>query len=128
MPVLLSRLVLCAGLLIPLVSYGQITTPYLYDNVHSNFSGTGVGADAYRGTLGVPSHRFTFQANFTGNNFYKINNQSDNNDNDFNAPGGSKVWSGGLILNTLGTAFAYGDGNGWAGSFPITTGKYFTYN
>ncbi len=124
----LSRFFCALFVLITLPMYGQITTPYFYDNIHSNFSGTGIGANAYRSSLGVHSHRFTFLANFTGNNFYKINNQSDNNDNNFNLPSGSKVWSGGLSLNTLGTAFAYGDGSGGAGSFPVTSGKYVTYN
>ncbi len=124
---ILPRL-LCALLACTCVpSYAQITIPYLYHSNANNFSGTGIAADEYRGTLGVKSHRFTFQANFTGNNFYKINNVADNTDNNFNSPAGSKVWSGSLSLNTQGTAFAYGDGNGGAGSSPVTSGKSYTY-
>ncbi|HFA50320.1 MAG TPA: T9SS type A sorting domain-containing protein [Bacteroidetes bacterium] len=103
----------------------QTTTPYMYDNIANNWTGNGV-AGIYR-SLGTPNHKFTRIANSTGDNFYKIYNQSNNTNNDFNNPSGSKVWSGSLSINTEGTAFAYGDGNGGAGSYSITNGNYYTY-
>jgi hypothetical protein len=108
--------------------FAQTTTPYLYHSNTNNWSNNGISADEYRGSLGVKSHRFTFSAGSSIGNFYKIYNQSNNSDGNFNSPDGSKVWSGNLTLGSLGTAFAYGDGNGSAGSFSITNGKYYTYN
>lgn len=103
----------------------QSTTAYLYDGIANNWSGMGVSA-VFR-TLGTASHKFEIQANFTGSDYYKVNNQSDNLDNDFNAPSGSKVWSGGLSINTQGTTYAYGDGNGGANYYPVINGKYYSF-
>ena len=105
--------------------FGQISTTFMYDDINSNFSGTGLSG-VYR-NLGTPSWKFVSQANFTGSNFYKVYNQSNNNNNDFNNPSGSKVWSGSLTIDNAGTAFAYGDGNGGAGSYAITNGRYYIY-
>jgi hypothetical protein len=102
----------------------QTTTAYLHDDIAGNFCGIGVSG-SFR-TLGTSSWKFTRQAPFTGNNFYKIYNQAENNDCDFNNPGGSKVWSADLGINTLGTIFNYTDNNGSAGKFPVSNGKYYT--
>ncbi len=70
----------------------------MYDGIANNWSGTGV-AGVYR-VLGTSSHKFTRQASFSGDNFYKVNNQSENNDNNFDNPSGSKVWSGNLTIKS----------------------------
>ncbi len=105
----------------------QTTTPYFYHSNTNNWSSNGIAANTYR-ALGTGNHQFTFQAGFTGSNFYKINNESNNFDNNFNIPAGSNVWSGNLTEGAIGTAFDYGDPNGSAGSFSVTIGKHYTYN
>ena len=108
-------------------SFSQNSTPYLYHNNTNNWSGTGISG-TYR-SLGEPNWIFTFQAGSTMDNYYKFYNQSTNSDGgDFNSPGGSNVWSSGLTVNnnSRGTVFDYGDGNGSAGFFSITSGKYYT--
>jgi hypothetical protein len=121
------KITLLFGLLASFKASGQQTTPYLYDNNYANWCATGVPADAYRGSLGIPSHRFTFQSATTTNEYFKINNESDNMDGcDFNQPGGSTVWSGGLTMNTIGTIYLYGDGNGGAGSYPVAASKTYS--
>jgi hypothetical protein len=106
----------------------QITTPYLYHSNSGNWNSNGIAADDYRGDLGIKSHRFTFQSSLSSpfDNFYKINNQSENNDNNFNSPSGSKVWSGALSSGAPGTIFAYGDGNGGANKFTAPNSSYMT--
>ncbi len=120
---------IAAALLLNLLNSGpqaQTTTPYLYHSSPNNWCASGT-AGVFR-TLGTASWRITFTSALTGSNFYKFNNQSTNTDGcDFNQPGGSVVWSGGLSLNALGTAFKYSDGNGGAGSFPVTSGKSYSY-
>lgn len=117
--------VLAIALMASSLLSAQTTTPYLYHSNTNNWGSNGVTA-TYR-NLGVKNHLFEFQATGTISNFYKINNQNENFDNNFNAPGGSKVWSGGLTVGTMGTVFNYGDGNGGAGSFAITGGKYYAF-
>ncbi len=117
--------VFAIGLMASSLLSAQTTIPYLYHSNTNNWSSNGIAA-TYR-NLGVKSHLFQFQATGTISNFYKINNQSNNSDNNFNSPTGSKVWSGGLTVGTMGTAFNYGDGNGGAGSFSITNGKYYAF-
>ena len=118
-------LILFANFSILLIS-AQTTTPYMYDGIANNWSGTGV-AGVYR-VLGTSSHKFTRQASFSGDNSYKINNQSENNDGNFDNPSGSKVWSGNLTINIQGTAYVYDMGNeGDAGKYATTNGKFYTY-
>jgi len=116
---------LTSNLLLSVV-YGQTTTTYFYDNISGNWSNNGISGD-YRADLGLKSWKFTRVSGFTGDNFYKIYDQSNNSNGNFNSPSGSKVWSGILSVNTIGTAFAYGDGEGGAGYFSVTSGKYYTY-
>ncbi len=107
----------------------QTTTVYMYDNTANNFSGSGVSG-VYRNVgSSVSSWRFQRLATFTGNNFWKVYNQSSNSDNDFNNPGGSKVWSNNVSVGSASaqTYFAYGDGNGGAGSYAVTNGRYYTF-
>jgi hypothetical protein len=117
--------VFAIGLMASSLISAQTTIPFLYHSNTNNWSSNGIAA-TYR-NLGVKNHLFQFQATGTMSNFYKINNQNNNSDNNFNAPSGSKVWSGGLTVGSLGTAFNYGDGNGGAGSFSITNGKYYAF-
>lgn len=107
----------------------QITTPYLYDSHNNNFTGAGIPFATYRNTLpGTKNtHRLTQQSTNSITNFYKIYNQSDNNNNDFNNPGTGEVWSGNLTINMLETAFEYDDRNGAAGSYTINNADYYTF-
>ena len=112
-------------ILLGVTAFGQTTTVYLYHSHSNNWAGNGMSG-SWR-DLGVKSWRFTFQSTWDGNNYYKIYNQSENFDNNFESTG-SKVWSSNLTPNNSGSATisAYEFGNGGAAFFPIENTMYYS--